>query len=953
MEHTLEPINSPVFPVEKDLEIPASAQPLGQTTSIQVFVELAEPVVFLQGFEQHQWDERPPGLLRGSLIIRVLKPSKVKSINLKFRGVSKTEWPEGIPPKKQEFIEAVDIVNHTWPFFQSENSHVPNSNSTDPDDLLKGSNASIYRPLKKKSNSVSSINLNSASLTQGMSKPSSSNLLPIGNILRRAASPEPHQRTRGSGSALSDLVTGTLSDASDSASVFSRASSGTEPFIFQPGDYIYSFEQPITLSCPETIQASFGSVTYYLQVTIERSGAFKSNIHVRCPIQIVRTPSDSSVEETEPIAISRDWEDQLHYDIVIASKDIVLDAFLPIAFRVTPLDKVTLHRIRIYLTETLEYYCKNKKVHRLEPTKKFLLAEHKAPPIDDLPDSANLSKAKNLGNLLVDSKSGDLVSKEFEYQVFIPEKLSMHQRVHPDTSYQNIKSNHWIKICLRLSRIIDGKRKHYEISIDSPIHVLHKLCSHANTLLPSYDTHALIPGADYSKFGNKSVNLYHDSNLYFPKDIINSPVMSPEVHAMDERIGFSSRTHAPNQSQLHHGSSHRRSDDQKTNLDDAILNSPELKSNIYHPENLQPELASPQAIPLSPISSPIARPIHLIRTPSFEPPPFDADCSPPPMKSGLVISGAPIHPPTYDDVLSADGIRFNGVKPGFTITDVDGSSKVSAASTRRDSSARFVESSEDIASSFSFGGSVPGSPDLPGAIIKPHQGHLKSLTLAAGMNRQDSINDNLPSTVKNFNSAYSDLNDVLGYPEGTECSPISPPKSRTSSVAASPRSSVDTVRGYPSNVKTAGNMEPLLHTKTNRTMDTFLQSNDSIGQFNDLPTEASVDITALYDRNSNAWHPLQNELSTSPIPGRDLGFSLANGNTVLEDFKRAFRVPVKSESPENEGFLRTGSTTNTSKGPSSSNSQSSDEGRLDSQVKETLKQKEHTKERRLEEGIAE
>ena len=88
----------------------------------------------------------------------------------------------------------------------------------------------------------------------------------------------------------------------------------------------------------------------------------------------------------------------------IASKDIILDAFLPITFKFAPLDKVTLHRIRIYVTETMEYYCREKKVHRMEPTKKFLLTEQKGPKLPNLPNDANLSKAKNMGNLLQGSK---------------------------------------------------------------------------------------------------------------------------------------------------------------------------------------------------------------------------------------------------------------------------------------------------------------------------------------------------------------------------------------------------------------------------------------------------------------------------------------------------------------------------------------------------------------------
>ncbi|SCV00174.1 LANO_0F05578g1_1 [Lachancea nothofagi CBS 11611] len=898
MSGTLDMVNSPVFPVEKDLEIPDSAIPLNQTTSIQVYIQLAEPAVFLQGFEQRQWEERPPGLLRGSLILRVLKPSKIKLIELTFKGVSKTEWPEGIPPKRQEFLESLDIVSHTWPFFQLEHNNVANSSSTDPDDLLKGSAAAVYRPLKRKAESVSYFNLNPVA-SPNSSKTQGSNFLPIGGMLRKATSPDahPNRQSRSNTNALSDLLTGTLSNNSDSASVFSKSSSsGNEPFIFQPGDYVYGFEQTIPLSCPESITASFGSVEYYLMASIERSGAFKSNIHARLPVSMIRSPSDSSVEETEPIAISRDWEDQLHYDIVIASKDIVLDAFLPIAFRITPINKVTLHRIRIYLTETMEYYCKNKKVHRLEPTKKFLLAEHKAPPLEDLPNGASAAKAKNLGNLLLD-EYGDLVSKEFEYQVFIPERLNVQQRIHPDTSYQNIKANHWIKICLRLSRLIDGKRKHYEISIDSPIHVMNRLCSHANTLLPSYDTHALIPGTDCSKFGDLNVNLYHVSNLYFPKEVIRSPILSPEVQPLEERGGaFSPRSLSP----IRHGSSglslhQKKHDEHQKTMNDFLLNSPELKSNLYQPGNLKPELTSPQAIPLSPISSPLARPIHLLRRPSFEPPPFDAEIAPPPHQSLSLDStlhlDAPKDPPSYEEYLNAEGIAPNTKRPSFMVTGVDGVRLQHRLP--KNNSGKSAESLEnDIASSFAFSGSSPGSPDLPSSIFKEHSPKLKPLNLAISASRRGSIQDNLPSTVKNSSESYNDMNSIFNPPERT--SERNTSRSQSSSVATSPRSSIDTNTDYMAREGTANNMASLMNYRTNQTTDTLLQSKDSFAGYDDSATDASVDITALYDRNSNSWHPLQNETAGSPHPIRDYSLGVADGNSVFEDFKTAFKIPAGS-----------------------------------------------------------
>lgn len=942
---------SPVFPVDKDVDVAQDAEPLAHTSSIQVFVQLAEPVVFIQGFHSSQQNDRPPSILRGSLVLRVLKPTKLKSVSLSFKGFSRTEWPEGIPPKRQDFVEINDIVNHTWPFYQAHNRNSYDQSArksssdgnldADHAHLLHESGASLYKTLsqtasrKNKRQSVSSTNgISSLSLASNgggdnrsitdAASGSGRSLSPM-FLLRRATSPGPkaddHRTHRSSTttSLISDLLSGTFSTPADTTSSNSSNSdnhhgndhgnasgSGSEQFIFQPGEYIYTFEQAIPSSYPESVKADFGFVEYQLFVSIERFGAFKSNLTARLPVTLVRAQADTSVEETEPIAISRDWESQLHYDIVIASKDIILDAFLPIAFHFSPMDKVTLHRIRVYLTETMEYYCRNKKVHRMEPTKKFLLAEHDGPRLPGTSDSGAL-KAKNMGNLLLDEKSGDLVNKNFEYQVFVPSVLSNNQRLHPDTAFDNIKANHWIKLCLRLSKMVDGKRKHYEISIDSPIHVLHKLCSHANTLLPSYDSHITTNEQALSscpKFGNTSdVNIYHDSNIFFPKEVLQSPMLSPEVHPLDLNLEQRSMTASPR--------SRRVRRDTRTE-DTSMLLSPSFKANIYQPDQIQRELTSPQALPLSPMTSPPMRPLH----PSEAPPAFESEVYSLPT---LNNSGEmPRDPPSYGDVLKADGVESTYRSPnsvnqsipkitfGRSEETLDGkhqpstvasvtSAKKSVDIHPRSNMKTAEDDDDDITSGFSFQGVSQASPNLPSAVLKSPAVKPLNLNVDVKRERAMSLTDNLPSTVRNASSSFNDMSAVLaGGNENSEESGLSRVAtncSKSSSFGKSPRSSMDSNTSFTNRT----NMEPLLHhTETQRNVsvdDIVFQSRDSINNYANIPVDSSIDITALYDRNSNAWHPLQagvdNALSPAVSPRNSI--AVANSNQVLDDFKNALR----------------------------------------------------------------
>ncbi|EDO15452.1 hypothetical protein Kpol_463p1 [Vanderwaltozyma polyspora DSM 70294] len=952
----LHTVFSPVFPIEKDSDVPSDEIPLVQTSTIQVFIQLAEPVVFIQGFESQEIAERPPSILRGSLIVRVLKPSKLKNISLAFKGYSRTDWPEGIPPKKQEFVEINDIVNHTWPFYRSsaQNSSYlgsgPNSTSSsvtnisalnpDSDDpILQDSGASLFRPSPKTNaanrNGHSSTSINTLSSSSIASKNSTDvtptkpaisetnaatrSLSPL-RLIRKATSPNTNdnKQTKQSSSRFSDLFSGTFSTSNDNSQGNQNKNNNLSPnsaninmhgpsdaFIFQPGDYIYTFEQAIPSSYPETIKADYGFVEYYLFISIERFGAFKSNITAKFPITLVRTQADTSIEETEPIAISRDWEHQLHYDIVIASKDIILDAFLPIAFRFSPIDKVTLHRIRIYLTETIDYYCKGKKVHRVEPTKKFLLAEHNGPKLENLGENNNSSKAKYLGNLLVDDSTGDLVNKEFEYQVFVPNTFANKQALHPDTGYEKIKSQHWIKICLRLSRMIDGKRKHYEIVIDSPIHVLHKLCSHANTLLPSYDCHIPMVRSS-SKLHLNSIHdslteapKYHDSNIFFPKEVLLSPILSPEVHALDLKLDNGRNTRRVE--------SNRKSD---IISDEAkeVFNSPRLKANIYQPDNLQRELASPQAIPLSPIASPSMTSLNLQT--DEEPPEFDFDLDTI-NSSSSNNKRLPNNPPTYSDVMRSDGVTSNSTNirtlmagkfnhksqeklevmktekysKHNSLNSLSYSKKRISDGSSHSSSSKSKEENIENLSNYGMNNLGPKSnPMLATSISRSNSSPIHTSNSQSNListNKVDAMHDMLPSTIRFDNQSYNDLNEILDIDDNDteDVTSISSSINRTGISAAL---SLD-----------GPSAQPLLHSANsehNKTADeSSFNSSDLIDDLITFPTESSIDITAFYHKNSNTWHPLQqgeiNQLSS--VSSNDYTFKVANSNNVLSDFKHA------------------------------------------------------------------
>lgn len=593
--------NSPIFPAEvfsptaMTFNVPENE--IVSSHSVSLSILLAEPLLYLRGFTAQEYNGKPATILRGALILRIQKPTKIKLVSLSFKGIARTEWPEGIPPKKQEIVETKEIHLHVWPFF---NASSPNSDVTSGANMVRfmkdsshrinlttetspstpGSNTTYSSSHRNRSNSPSSDKSSSrrnshhtrsnpsVAHNRSESTESTNAIKAFADRILRAASPSPIPKPNFSAANRSSSSSNIVS--STHASTFSSRESSFHALVprrsfskdehvdsdaqskgyrtFEPGEYYYNFELPIPQSLPETINCNFGSVRYSLEAVVERSGTFKTKVHGSKEVVIIRAPSDNNLEISEPIAISKSWEDQLYYEIVISGKAFPIGTHIPIAFKLTPLAKVELHRIRVYVTENCEYYCKNKKVHRIEPTKKFMLDEV-------------LSKDGLQGNLLHElAPSGRLgdgdtegCSIEHELNTFVPTEFPIKKEIlHPNSTYDNIKVHHWIKVVLRISRRPPDasqsqpplKRKHYEISIDSPIQLLDPHCTNANVFLPAY----IDPVSRRSSVS-----------------ALRRPVPASEL---DER-GM-------------------------------------------------------------PIENDLARPIHFLRKPSIAPPPFDADEAPPP-----------------------------------------------------------------------------------------------------------------------------------------------------------------------------------------------------------------------------------------------------------------------------------------------------------------------------------
>ncbi|KAK4052432.1 hypothetical protein OIV83_002234 [Microbotryomycetes sp. JL201] len=67
-------------------------------------------------------DEPPPAMLRGLLTFTLAKPSRIKDITVRLRGLARTEWPEGIGPRRLDTFEETVLTNITSTFFSASHS---------------------------------------------------------------------------------------------------------------------------------------------------------------------------------------------------------------------------------------------------------------------------------------------------------------------------------------------------------------------------------------------------------------------------------------------------------------------------------------------------------------------------------------------------------------------------------------------------------------------------------------------------------------------------------------------------------------------------------------------------------------------------------------------------------------------------------------------------------------
>ena len=67
------------------------------------------------------------------------------------------------------------------------------------------------------------------------------------------------------------------------------------------------------------------------------------------PVTLIASPGEDDVEESDNIVVQREWDSQMHYQIIISGRTFPIGSTIPIHITFMPIAKVKIYRISAVL----------------------------------------------------------------------------------------------------------------------------------------------------------------------------------------------------------------------------------------------------------------------------------------------------------------------------------------------------------------------------------------------------------------------------------------------------------------------------------------------------------------------------------------------------------------------------------------------------------------------------
>ncbi|KAH9855952.1 hypothetical protein C2E23DRAFT_723228 [Lenzites betulinus] len=300
---------------------------------------------------------------------------------------------------------------------------------------------------------------------------------------------------------------------------------------FRRGVYTYPVSFAIPASSPPSLSVDYGSVTWKLKAVVHRPGAFKAKLQASHDITVVTTPCEDDTEESESIIVERQWDTQMQYLIAISGRSFPLGSSMPVSITFMPWTKMKIHRVSVLIEERVDYWTQFKRISRTDPISRVALLALKypkkdGPPILPLSDDPDAFRQSPLADVVdAGDDLGDLVSSlmgpgpwTIRKNLQLPRAGDLLHTTNKNRR-SNISVSHMLKIIFRVERGDDhavdtqtGKRKLFDIVVQTPVHILSHLCNQDYISLPPYSQ--LPDPANALATSHPALSILSDGDVY-------------------------------------------------------------------------------------------------------------------------------------------------------------------------------------------------------------------------------------------------------------------------------------------------------------------------------------------------------------------------------------------------------------------------------------------------------
>jgi hypothetical protein len=450
--------------------------------------------------------------------MKLTKPTKIKDIFVRFYGKCKTDWLE--PNIEDElvlggsqFYDELIISSHSWkyvntPLGSADRSSIVTIASTSVVSTnLFGADVVQFLPTNKKASAAFET---STKLEFRKKNPDHDTSLPL-------FTPSYFQPDKPGFGVEPNLT-----------SVVSQGNS----IVYPAGQYVFNFNLAIDARTADTTVCSSGEIKYFVVAKVLRSSRFAMNISCQREVELIRSPPNlADMSAQGPLSISRNWDNLLRYEISSPHSYIPLGSPLPLSIKLTPLEKVCVHRVKVHIIEEVTYISSwvDQLKHK-EPVRKVMCFYKSASG-----STPTKKKKGQPGANLLELEEGSFAgTTEFDASMArTTPSIGSQNFLRPDAVFNPlIHVKHRLHVSFRISKqeSYNPRRKYYEVLVDVPIHLLSPHCEADSIQLPQYvefyDRPASLPTSQ--------------DDRYAPTEDVEFEFGQPLVHALSSQLSRSS-----------------------------------------------------------------------------------------------------------------------------------------------------------------------------------------------------------------------------------------------------------------------------------------------------------------------------------------------------------------------------------------------------------------------------